>query len=131
MDVYTILRFQYDNTVTKTPGKKVDITINDLQRINDIGAYINKWIIGGSGLRYTFSEDDRGTNIQATYLTLPAENIYDTAVSLGSTKLPNSNYIKNLMLDIIDNVKSGAYFKASYFNNMALAINSFDLTMTY
>lgn len=132
----TILYFDYDYSSTKYPGDTIDITVNDLRRINLFAMYIYAWIIweDEEGCQYYPLDDaDSGYSILADYLVLPAQNIYNAANYLSSSYynyLSDRSYIKSIMSDITDNCYSGSPFYAEYFNNIKYAINNFNLETT-
>ena len=123
----TVLAFQYDNALTKSTGGNIDITVNDMRRINLFASYMDSWINNGTGTYYPLTSNVKGDSIFAVYLTQPARNIYNTAYNLGSTRLPNRSSILNYTGNILDYVSSGATFRASYFNNIRDAINNFNM----
>ena len=129
--ITAVLAFKYEGTASKRTGEDIDITVNDMKAINKFGAYIGAWIGGDDGWHYYLDGVGVGDKIFADYLRKPAEHILNAA--LTNTRYLSSgyyNYICSCTQDIVDNVKSGADFKASYFNNIYTAITAFNMSIT-
>lgn len=123
-----VLKFEYENSQTKSPGNDIDITVADMKAINLFGRYINYWLNVGDGLYYSLEGVDVGDAIFADYLSRPAQNILDAAYDNSGFLGTYYSAINRKTSNIVDNCVSGADFKASFFNNIADAINSFNLS---
>jgi hypothetical protein len=131
----TIVKFDYENTNTKSIGNSIDITVADLRKINLIGSYIDSWINLGEGTYYPLNGVTNGDRMFADYLLLPTQNIHDTATALTSTKLPDRTFILAWLHAILNgatglpHLQSGEKVYATYFNNIKNAINNFNLSV--
>lgn len=129
--ITTFLKFEYANTFPKVSGEDIDITVKDLREINLFSRDISVGIGGFEYGYYPLNGVSAGDSIFAEYLSAPANNLL-TATDY-CPYLPSAYYtiINNYTSNIIKNCKSGAYFKADYFNEMLYAINSFNLSVSY
>lgn len=129
--IITVLGFNYEGTKSKRSGEDIDITVADMKAINKFGAYIGAWIGYDDGWHYYLDGVDTGDKIYAVYLSKPAEHILNAAIN-NSNYLTGGyyKYVYDCTSDIVNNVKSGADFKASYFNNIYTAITAFNMSIT-
>lgn len=130
--LYAGLLFEYENTPEKEAEKSIDLTVKDFKNMGMFA--VRLFIFLGtyqSDLDACYHYDDvfQGDDIYADYLLLPAKQIYNAANQLTKQQLPPREHIKESMVNIIDNVKSGADFKAEYFNDMYYAINQFNMNV--
>lgn len=123
----TVLKFEYDNTQTKTAGNTIDITVDDMKRLNLFALYMRSWVLNVESQYYPLDDVLSGDNIAADYLALCGRNILDVASSQSNSTLPNKNEIVSLSSYISDNVISGTEVKAQYFNDICTAINHFNM----
>lgn len=131
MKIETVLAFVYENTISKQSGVAIDVTVEDMRKINLFAAYIDSWIGENAEAAYYPLEDiEAGDEIESVFLHLPAENILhacdvaiDKMTSLGAAAVPAySGYIVN-------HCESGAPFEAYMFNAIRNAINNFALSI--
>ena len=124
-----ILKFEWDGAATKYTGNDIDITVDDLRRLNNFGSYINAWIIGGEGSYWDLVGIVTGDGLWNEYIRLPIQNIHDTAYGLSSSILANRSNILSDTSNILDLVYEGEECYALYFNDIKSAINNFNLSI--
>jgi hypothetical protein len=135
IQIKTVFKFEYDNSSTKYSGNDIDITVADMRRINLFGSDIDTLISGnkpedGGGSYYALTSVGSGDSIFADYLNLPAQHILNA--SIVEPDLIGESYSKvySCARNVANNCVSGADFKAKFFNDIADAINNFNLTCT-
>jgi hypothetical protein len=106
-----------------------------MRRINLFGSDIDTLISGnkpedGGGSYYALTSVGSGDSIFADYLNLPAQHILNA--SIVEPDLIGESYSKvySCARNVANNCVSGADFKAKFFNDIADAINNFNLTCT-
>lgn len=128
-----ILDFEYENSFPKLTGADIDITVFDMQEINDFGSFINSWIDGGDGEYYPLEGVSKGDSIYYDYLLMPSQHILNAAYNQyceDHLSVDDYDAITNHAYDIILDCVSGSDFKAQYFNGILYAIRNFNLSVT-
>ena len=127
-----VLDFEYQNTKTKVAGTDVDITIPDMQGLNAFGQYIDLWTNSGehNGKHYPLDDIPPNDKIYAVYLQQPAINILDAAFANRDYLGANYDKIWGYLSTMTTKCVSGADFKATWFNQIADAIRSFNISYT-
>ena len=127
---YAVLKFEYERSFPKYLGNEIDITVNDMKKINLFGLWIDYWIMRGEGFHYTLDNVMSGDSIYYEYLWQPAQNILNAANSLDGLKGAYRTMVIDYTTPIVNNCVQGADFKALYFNGILYAINCFNLSVT-
>lgn len=126
----TVTGFEYDNDAYKQAGQPIDITLSDMRTINRFGSDIDYLVGSGEGTYYPLDDVLDDADIFADYLRLPVENMFAAATENSWYLGENYSYIMTRANYLLNNVESGADFKAEYFNVVAEMINHFRLSFT-
>lgn len=130
--LYSVLLFGYENTEEKEIGSPIDITVKDFKNISKFAWWIYKYLgTTDSDIDeyYIYDGVVSGDVIYAEDLLRPAQHIRNAISNLTISAVPLKGKIIEYTEDIIDNVRSGADFKAKYFNEIWLAINQFNMNV--
>ena len=87
----TVLKFEYDNALTKTAGNTIDITVDDMKRLNLFALYMRSWVLDEESQYYPLDGVAAGEDIDADYLVLPADNIREGASRQRFSTRPDNN----------------------------------------
>lgn len=114
--LHALIGFEYQNEQTKRAGQPIDITWKDIDSINKYAMWISECMINtiSSGL-YSFTEDDIGEDIYADYLKKPMQVMRTVANELPKNELLHKSDILDMLDTVIDNLYSGAAFRAVLF----------------
>lgn len=132
--ISTVIGFEYENEKYKKSGEKIDITVRDCLHLWYFGNYMSFWICeNGEEIDYGILDclytSDTGDEIYADYLSAPARGILE-AVEDSIDYVPNYVPVFANVNDVVDRCKSGADFEAQFFEEMRVAINNFNMSIT-
>ncbi len=133
--ISTVLWFNYDNASTKMQGESIDITVSDCIRLWCFGNSLRLWIVGdGEGVDYSIIDRlymaEKGDEIFADYIRTPAQGILSSIQNVSPAIFPNYAPCHANIQDVVNRCKSGAEFEAQFFEEIKVAINSFNISVT-